>query len=186
MGGKNENFVQSIGADIVIRLVVFLGNPGKEYERTRHNIGWLVADALPFASELAWREKFKGLTSTRAGTTFLKPTTFMNRSGESVAACASFFRIAPGEMLVVHDDMERPFGRVELRSGGGLGGHNGLRDIVRVLGTPDFVRLRCGISRPARGNPSSHVLGRFSPEEEAELPEMLSQAAALLEKQLAG
>ena len=169
----------------MIRLVVFLGNPGKEYERTRHNIGWMVADALPFASGLSWREKFKGLTASRLGTTFLKPTTFMNRSGESVAACASFFHIRAEEILVVHDDMERPFGRIELRLGGGLGGHNGLKDIVRTLGTPDFVHLRCGISRPARGTPSSHVLGRFAPEEEAELPGILERAAALLEKQLA-
>lgn len=169
----------------MIRLVVFLGNPGREYERTRHNIGWMVAGALPFASELAWREKFKGLTASRAGTSFLKPTTFMNRSGESVGACASFFHVPPAEILVVHDDMERPFGCIELRTGGGLGGHNGLKDIVRVLGTRDFVHLRCGISRPARGNPSSHVLSRFSPEEEAELPGVLSEAAALLEEQLA-
>lgn len=167
----------------MIRLVVFLGNPGREYEKTRHNVGWMVADSLSFS--LAWREKFKGLLAERSGVRFLKPATFMNRSGESVIACASFFRIAAPEILVVHDDLELTFERVDLRDGGGLAGHNGLKDIARVLATRDFGRLRVGISRPKRGNPSGYVLSRFSPEEEALLPGVLSHAAGLLEERLA-
>jgi PTH1 family peptidyl-tRNA hydrolase len=165
----------------LIRLIVFLGNPGKEHERTRHNVRWMVADSLSFAHELAWKEKFKGLFATHRGATYLKPTTFMNRSGESVVACTAFYRIGPEELLVVHDDMELAFERVELRHGGGLGGHKGLKDIVRVLGTKDFERLRFGISRPARGTPSEHVLGRFSPDEEAVLPDLLRTGARLIE-----
>jgi PTH1 family peptidyl-tRNA hydrolase len=142
----------------------------------------MIADTLSFAGELVWKEKFKGMVATRAGTTFLKPLTYMNRSGESVVACTSFFRVGAEELLVVHDDMELAFERVEIRQGGGLGGHNGLKDVVRALGNREFVRLRFGISRPARGTPTDHVLGRFSPDEETFLPVLLLQAARLIEK----
>jgi PTH1 family peptidyl-tRNA hydrolase len=144
----------------------------------------MVAESLSFSVELAWKEKFKGTVAAYSGTTLLKPMTYMNRSGESVIACARFYRIPPEELLVVHDDMELAFGKVELRTGGGLGGHNGLKDIVRVFGTKEFGRLRFGISRPSRGTPSDHVLGRFSRDEESTLPELLSKAAVLLEDRL--
>lgn len=144
----------------------------------------MVAEELSFTRELVWKEKFKGMVASRGGVVFLKPGAFMNRSGESVGPCASYYRVAPSELLVVHDDMELSFGRVELRTGGGLGGHNGLKDIVRVLGTREFERLRFGISRPPRGAPAQHVLSRFSPEEEAELPALLTEAARLLETRL--
>ena len=170
----------------MIRLIAFLGNPGKEYERTRHNAGWLVADELSFASELVWKEKFKGIVASRGGLILLRPRAFMNRSGESVGPCASFYRVAPEELLVVHDDIELSFGRFELRKGGGLGGHNGLKDIVRVLGTREFERLRIGISRPQHGAPARHVLSRFSPDEEAMLSELLTKAARLLESRMQG
>lgn len=167
-------------------MVVFLGNPGRQYERTRHNAGWLVADALSFSSRLAWKEKFKGLVALYEGVAFLKPTTFMNRCGESVGACAAFYRVEPGQLLVVHDDLEIDFGRVELRSGGGLAGHNGLRDIVRVIGTRDFERLRFGISRPPHGKVSQYVLSRFSREEEPLVADLAAKAALLVESRTRG
>ena len=168
----------------MVKLVVFLGNPGREYERTRHNAGWMVAESLSFFARLFWKKKFKGMVAAYSGAAFLKPTTYMNRSGESVIACARFYRIPPEELLVVHDDMEFAFGKVELRTGGGLAGHKGLKDIVRVFGTNEFERLRFGISRPSHNTPSAHVLGGFSPDEETILPGLLSKAADLLEGRL--
>jgi len=166
----------------VIRLAVFLGNPGPEYTRTRHNAAWMLAESLSFAESIVWQRKFKGMFgSAGSGLLLLKPETFMNLSGESVGACAQFYRIEPNELLVVHDDVELPFGTALARAGGGLGGHNGLRDIARVLGSRDFLRFRVGISRPTRGDVASYVLSRFTPEEERELPVFLQRAAGELE-----
>jgi PTH1 family peptidyl-tRNA hydrolase len=175
---------------IVIELVVFLGNPGRQYSGTRHNFAWSLADALPEIKELPWHEKFSGLIAERsdgAGVCrFLLPGTYMNGSGKSVYAASDFFRVKPGNLLVVHDDLELAFGSFAWRSGGGLAGHNGLKSIRDSLGTPDFFRLRLGIGRPLRGTVHSWVLGRFGPDEEAVLPLILSAAAnslkALLEK----
>ncbi len=169
----------------MVRLAVFLGNPGPEYARTRHNVAWMLADRLFFSDSVIWQRKFKGMFgSTAGGLLLLKPETFMNRSGESVAACAQFYRIAPDELLVVHDDIELPFGTALARAGGGLGGHNGLRDIDRALGSREFLRFRIGISRPTRGEVASYVLSRFTPEEERALPLFLERAAAELESLL--
>ena len=166
-----------------IQLVVFLGNPGKEYEKTRHNVAWLAAEHLSFYASLAWQNKFKGLYAILPGESrlvLLMPQTFMNLSGECVRSCAGFFKIPPHEILVVHDELELPFGAAGFRCGGGLGGHKGLRSLSNNLGTKDFWRLRLGIGRPARSDVSSHVLGRFSPEEEALLGDFLGKAANVL------
>lgn len=132
------------------RLVVGLGNPGPEYEATRHNLGfWLVdqlADRLKIA--LAPQGKFFGKAARAGELWLLEPTTYMNRSGQSVAALANFYKIAPDEILVVHDDLDLPPGGIRLKQGGGNGGHNGLKDIQARLGTPDFWRLRLGIGHP--------------------------------------
>ena len=170
-----------------LHLIVFLGNPGKEYEKTRHNVAWLTARELPFYSSLAWQEKFKGLYAAvpaewGSRLILLMPQTFMNLSGESVRACADFFKIPPGEILAVHDEVELPFGSAGFRRGGGLGGHKGLRSLATNLAANDFWRLRLGIGRPARGEVSSHVLGRFSPAEEALLGDYMKKAAELLLK----
>lgn len=168
----------------MMKLIAFLGNPGREYERSRHNIGWMVADLLTDRYGLSWQEKFSGklalLAAQRCKVSLLKPATFMNRSGMSVSRALSFFSVDPDECTVVHDDLELAFGRVDLKHGGGTGGHNGLKSISQELGTNEFGRLRIGIGRPARGSVSSYVLGRFSSEEEAELPEILERAAAVL------
>ena len=168
-------------------MLVLLGNVGSRYARTRHNIGWMIADELPLASA-SWQQKFKA-EWTAWGTgddkvIVLKPQTMMNLSGESVQAAARFFRFSPGEIVVAHDDVELPFGEIGLRLGGGLAGHNGLRSVAHCLATPDFWRLRLGIGRPARGELHGHVLGRFTESEEAELPPTLTAAARMIDAAL--
>jgi PTH1 family peptidyl-tRNA hydrolase len=137
-----------------IRLIVGLGNPGKEYEKTRHNAGFWWVDAIAERKRASWKRetKFSGYTARVAeeGHDFLllKPSTYMNESGRSVAALLHFFRIEPAQMLVVHDELDLPPGTVKLKKGGGTGGHNGLTDIVEALDTKDFWRLRVGIGHP--------------------------------------
>jgi peptidyl-tRNA hydrolase, PTH1 family len=156
-------------------LVVGLGNPGREYERTRHNAGWLVLDELARRLDGKWRSKFSGrLAEVRVGDHRLglvKPETFMNDSGRSVGAAARFFKVEPGAVLVVHDDVDLEAGRLQARAGGGLAGHNGLRSLAQMLGTQDFLRLRIGVGRPGRGDRRSiadYVLAGFDPAEDVE------------------
>jgi PTH1 family peptidyl-tRNA hydrolase len=173
----------------MLRLLVFLGNPGSTYERTRHNIAWRLLPRLTFRSELVWRGKFKGhFARHECGDRtvyLLKPLGFMNRSGESAQALMRFFKIDPSQMLVIHDEVEIEFGRWSFKRGGGTAGHNGIRSLVSALGTGEFERLRLGISRPIRGEVSSYVLGRFTEAEEAELPAFLDAAAAALQAHIA-
>jgi PTH1 family peptidyl-tRNA hydrolase len=137
-----------------IRLIVGLGNPGREYEKTRHNAGFWWVDAIAEAKRATWKRetKFSGYTTRveEGGREFtlLKPWTYMNESGRSVAALLRFYKIEPAAMLVVHDELDMPPGTVKLKKGGGTGGHNGLTDVVEVLGTKDFWRLRIGIGHP--------------------------------------
>jgi PTH1 family peptidyl-tRNA hydrolase len=134
-----------------IRLVVGLGNPGREHEATRHNAGFWYADALAarLGASFTGEAKFHGRVARAVGDLrLLKPGTYMNLSGRAVAALAQFFAIAPGEILVVHDELDLPPGEVKMKFGGGHAGHNGLRDIVAKLGTADFWRLRLGIGHP--------------------------------------
>jgi peptidyl-tRNA hydrolase, PTH1 family len=137
-----------------IKLIVGLGNPGKEYEKTRHNAGFWWVDAIAGRKRADWKRetKFSGWVTrlNEDGHDFwlLKPSTYMNESGRSVSALLRFYRIEPGSMLVVHDELDLPPGTVKLKKGGGTGGHNGLTDIVEALGTKDFWRLRVGIGHP--------------------------------------
>jgi peptidyl-tRNA hydrolase, PTH1 family len=154
-------------------LVVGLGNPGREYARTRHNAGWLVVDELARRLCGSWRSKFSGkLAEVRVDGSklgLLKPETFMNDSGRSVAAAARFFKVAPEALLVVHDDVDLEPGRLQARAGGGLAGHNGLRSLAQTLGSQDFLRLRIGVGRPGRGDGRSvadYVLSPFAPAED--------------------
>jgi PTH1 family peptidyl-tRNA hydrolase len=155
-------------------LVVGLGNPGREHERDRHNVGWMVVDELARRTGARWRGKFSGqLAEVRLDglrLALLKPETFMNDSGRSVAAAARFFKVEPEGMLVVHDDVDLESGRLQARAGGGLAGHNGLRSLAQALGTQDFLRLRIGVGRPGRGDPRSvadYVLSPFDGEQDA-------------------
>lgn len=168
----------------MIQLVTFLGNPGAEYQRTRHNIAWLVADEFGKSYEINWINRFKGLyarqTINQKNVLLLKPATFMNKCGDSVQAISHFFKVTPAGILVLHDDIELDFGQVDVKNGGGLGGHNGLRSMTAALATRDFYRFRLGISRPLRGDVSSYVLSKFSPDEQAVLPTYLEKAAEVL------
>jgi PTH1 family peptidyl-tRNA hydrolase len=156
-------------------LVAGLGNPGREYERTRHNAGWLVLDELARRHGGSWRSKFSGsLAEVRVGDArlaLLKPETYMNESGRSLGAAARFFKVEPEQVLVVHDDVDLETGRLQARAGGGLAGHNGLRSLTQHLGAQDFLRLRIGVGRPGRGDRRSvadWVLSPFAPEDDAD------------------
>ncbi len=167
-------------------MMVFLGNPGNQYRLSRHNYAWRLLDGFSRVPSAGWQKKFKGsflqIPGFRSSVGILKPETFMNKSGESVGAAATFFKHAPEEVLVIHDDIELPFGAWSLKQGGGLGGHNGLKSISSSLGSRDFYRLRLGVGRPVRGDVASFVLGRFTPHEEAWLGDILSRGAVLLDK----
>jgi PTH1 family peptidyl-tRNA hydrolase len=167
-------------------LVAGLGNPGREYARTRHNVGWLVVDELARRLETTFRSKFSGqlaetrLDDRRLG--LLKPETYMNESGRSLAAAARFFKTPVESILVVHDDVDLDPGRLQVRLGGGLAGHNGLRSIAQSLGTQEYLRLRIGVGRPPRGDPrpvADYVLSPFAPEED--VGELVSRAADAVE-----
>jgi PTH1 family peptidyl-tRNA hydrolase len=167
-------------------LVVGLGNPGREHERDRHNVGWLVADELARRMDGRWRAKFSGrLAEVRLDglrLALLEPETFMNDSGRSVAAATRFFKAEPESLLVVHDDVDLEPGRLQARPGGGLAGHNGLRSLAQALGTQEFLRLRIGVGRPGRGDPRSvadYVLSPFELEED--VGALVSRAADAVE-----
>jgi PTH1 family peptidyl-tRNA hydrolase len=193
----------------MVQLIAFLGNPGPEYEYNRHNAAWMLADVLPFSSSLDWRKKYKGLYASMDSALlsasektaalperfhFIKPQTYMNLSGESVHAAASFYKIKLDEIIVVHDEIELPLGTLSLKFSGGLGGHNGLRSMKASFGSADFWRLRIGIGRPDSrlpgkgGNPESAreagiadwVLSDFSPAETEALVPILNTGAGLL------
>lgn len=190
----------------MISLVVFLGNYGREYAKTRHNVAWLFEESLSFSNSFNWQKKFKGnycaldnfaianiAQKVFAGQDFvvnpekispkvyfLKPETYMNLSGESIIELAQFFKIKPEEILVIHDELELSFCTVSLKWAGGLGGHNGLRSTKAVLGTADFWRIRIGIGRPNHSDISSYVLSAFSQDEQI----LLAQTFMSLEKLL--
>ena len=167
-------------------LVAGLGNPGREYERTRHNAGWMVIDELARRHEGSFRSKFDGqLSEVRLDglrLALLKPETYMNVSGKSISAAGRFFKVEPESLLIVHDDVDLEAGRLQARAGGGLAGHNGLRSIASALGTQDFLRLRVGVGRPGRGDRrpvADYVLSPFSPEENVDA--LISRAADAVE-----
>ena len=183
-----------------MRLIVGLGNPGREYVATRHNIGFEVLDT--FASKLGWigsgpaefervaKAKFEGLvydgTLSLSGggsekVLLLKPMTYMNLSGRSVQAAMAFFQLTPPDVMVVLDDLALPCGKLRIRPGGSDGGHNGLKDIQRALGTPQYPRLRIGIDPPPPRVPGrDYVLGRFSEEQRKLVDPALNRAAGAL------
>lgn len=168
--------------------LIFLGNPGRDYAKTRHNIAWRLPELLSMGPSLTWSGKFKSqmATSTLQGRklVFLKPETFMNLSGESSQAMAAFYRLPVGNLIAIHDDIELPFGEVRFQKGGGLGGHKGLKSMVSHHGSPDFYRLRLGIGRPVHGDVANFVLQPFTGDEEIELSRVLPRAAELLETEL--
>jgi peptidyl-tRNA hydrolase, PTH1 family len=168
-------------------LVVGLGNPGREYAHNRHNVGHMVVDELARRHDGSWRSKFSGqLAEIRLDghkLALLKPETFMNESGQSVGAAMRFFKLDPDAVLIIHDEGDLERGRLQLRLGGGLGGHNGLRSIASHLKTNDFLRLRVGVGRPGRGDPrplADYVLADFEPHDDVD--SLVWNAAQAVEK----
>lgn len=169
-----------------MRLVVGLGNPGRQYARSRHNVGFrcldLVAERLGAKfSRRAFNAYLAMAQRGGAKVLLAKPQTFMNLSGESVGRIAHYYGLAPERLLVIYDDMDLPLGRIRIRESGSSGGHKGMQSIIHALGTDAFPRLRIGIGRSAIVEGASYVLGRFAPEEEGALVEVLRRAADAVE-----
>lgn len=167
-------------------LVVGLGNPGPEYRATRHNIGFMVVDELARRHGGKFRSKFSGrLTDVRVDgkrLALLEPLTYMNESGRSVAPAARFYKLPLDSLLVVHDEVDLPVGRLQARLGGGLAGHNGLRSVARHVGSEEFLRLRVGVGRPERGDHrpvADFVLSPFAPE--TDVDEIVARSADAVE-----
>jgi peptidyl-tRNA hydrolase, PTH1 family len=166
-------------------LVAGLGNPGREYADTRHNVGFMVADELARRHGASFRSKFSGEVADLrldGRVALLKPQTFMNESGRSVGAAVRFFKVPPEALLVVHDEVDLEPGRLQARLGGGLAGHNGLRSVAQHLQTGDFLRLRVGVGRPERGDRrpvADFVLSPFAPDLDVE--SLVARAADAVE-----
>jgi PTH1 family peptidyl-tRNA hydrolase len=167
-------------------LVVGLGNPGRQYEHNRHNVGHLVVDELARRHGATFKSKYSGrLTDIRLDgkrVALLAPETYMNESGTSVAPAVGFYKVPLDALLVVHDEGDFDLGRIQARLGGGLAGHNGLRSIVRDIGSQEFLRLRIGVGRPGRGDPrdlADYVLADFEPADDADT--IVSRAADAVE-----
>jgi len=167
------------------KLIVGLGNPGPKYQGTRHNAGFMVLDRLAHEAGIpVTRKAFGGFYGEGSfqgeRLILLKPQTFMNLSGRSVAEALRFHKIDVKDMVVIHDDLDIPFGRVKLKEGGGHGGHNGLRSLMQVLGGGEFVRVRIGVGRPVHGDAADYVLNNFSRDEQNGLDRVLDGAVGLL------
>jgi len=174
-----------------IRLLVGLGNPGREYERTRHNAGWWLVERFAVSCGIAMRkdQKYQALVGRHAesGAWLLLPQTFMNASGRSVLMLAGFFRIAPEEILVAHDELDFAPGVAKLKQGGGIAGHNGLRDISQKLASHDYWRLRLGVGRPPSiEEGADYVLHKPAPEERTLIDEAIDRALQVVPLCLAG
>ena len=174
----------------MIRLVVGLGNPGKEYERSRHNAGFWLVERFAQASGFTLRKdpKFKALVGKNpAGAWLLLPQSFMNLSGQPVQMLAGFFKIKPEEMLVVHDELDFDPGVARLKQGGGIAGHNGLRDISQRLATHEYWRLRLGVGRPPAGTEGGdYVLHKPSAEEKAAIDQAIDRSMQVMPEMLKG
>ena len=161
-----------------IRLVAGLGNPGREYQRTRHNVGYMVLDRLAADAHLSWDYSEKWSAGwAKSDVIMVKPATFMNRSGVAVAAIANFYKIAAEETLVVLDDLALPLGRLRFRTQGSSGGHNGLESVIEHFGTEAVPRLRVGIGAAPSHGAVDYVLGRFFEEEKEALDATIKRAA---------
>ena len=164
------------------RLIIGLGNPGIEYRDTRHNIGFMVADEMARLSGFSFTEekRWHGWVAKLPGAFLLKPSTFMNESGRCVQAVSQFYKIPVQETLVIYDDVDLPLGRMRMRLAGSAGGHNGLKSMIRSLGTDAFPRLKLGIAtssgRPSGERLVGHVLGKFREDERTELAIMIQRA----------
>ncbi len=173
-----------------MKLIVALGNPTTQYARTRHNIGWLIADELARRYSLIWRKEGGGAAAGEVAEfrllgekiVLLKPQTYMNSSGGAVLPLVQFYKLSPEAVLVMQDDLDSPFGLLRLRSGGRHGGQNGVRDIMRVLGSDSFARLKIGISRPPSNySVSDWVLSKWAEDEQVTLQQLVTLGASAAE-----
>ncbi len=168
-------------------LIVGLGNPGRLYEKTRHNVGFAALDffaekqALRFSDKMSFRSSLAEGDFQGEKVALLKPLTFMNLSGEAIQIAVDYWKIVMSNLLVIVDDIDIPFGELRLKAGGGPGTHNGLRNIEACLHTNRYPRLRIGIGQAREGNLESFVLGKFSPEEEKELPKIFEKVDQTIE-----
>ncbi len=167
-------------------IIIGLGNYGKNYEYTRHNIGWDMFEGLSFYNSLSWSKKFKGqfaqhTSNQKQKIYFLKPETYMNLSGESLRPCMDFFKIPLDNILVCHDELDLPYGHVQFKNGGGLAGHNGLKSIANTLGSTEFKRLRFGIGRPIHGDVSNWVLSGYTGEDKDFFPQYVKEGGKIIE-----
>jgi len=176
-----------------IRLIVGLGNPGKEYSETRHNAGFWFSDELAKSCGVTFKKEAKffadvcQINLNGHNAWLVKPTTFMNRSGQSVSAIAAYYKIAPEEVLVIHDELDHDAGSVRLKMSGGHAGHNGLRDIISALGTKDFLRMRLGIGHPGtKKQVVDFVLGVPSREDDQKIHESIQNGLRVVDDLLAG
>ncbi len=174
-------------------LVVGLGNPGPEYRDNRHNLGFMVVDALGARaggspSRVKFGAELSEVTLAGARVLLCKPMEFMNVSGQAVARVSGFWKIPVADVIVVHDELDLPFGRLKLGTGGGHGGHNGVRSMLADLGDPGFARVRVGVGRPAPGRqpPADYLLSDFSRAEAKELPALIDVAADAVEAIIKG
>jgi len=169
-----------------VKLVAGLGNPGNRYTETRHNIGFMVAARLAADHGVTIKKSgHQGLYGVGRvadeEATILLPQTFMNLSGVSVGSACRSFAITPKDLIVIHDDIDLPFGSLRIKAGGGHGGHNGIRSVREVLGTGDFIRVKVGVGRPVEGDVAGYVLRPFSADERKKLDTVISNAAAAVE-----
>ncbi len=178
-----------------MHLVVGLGNPGRKYERSRHNVGFMVAEQLAAAHGFPpFKEKFSGVWTKGEvacanggghAVALLQPRTYMNLSGDCVQPAAAFLKVEAAKILVIHDELDLPWQDVRLKSGGGHAGNNGVRSVIQRLGTPDFLRVRIGIGRPPAGfagDVADYVLQEFDAMERAELPDVVARACEAVER----
>ncbi len=170
-----------------MHLVLGLGNPGRRYADTRHNAGFLVVDRIAARQGATCERRQLGalVETIRVGTApvvLAEPQSYMNLSGQVAASLKGFYKVTDDEVVVVHDDLDIPFGEVKVKKGGGHGGHNGLRDLQARLGTNSFVRVRFGVGRPPSGwDPADYVLGKWTEQEQFALPDLIDLAADAVE-----
>lgn len=169
--------------DSSLRLIVGLGNPGRQYEATRHNVGFMIIDrmALRLGAEMKENSRWQAELGAAGDLRLCKPLGFMNRSGAAVRAVADYYRVAPSETLVILDDAALPLGRLRIRRSGSAGGHNGIQSVIEHFGTQELPRLRVGIGAPSGAEMVGHVLGRFSSMEKETLELALDRAVEAVE-----
>ncbi|MFZ3591030.1 aminoacyl-tRNA hydrolase [Bacillus sp. DJP31] len=171
-----------------MKLIIGLGNPGRQYAQTRHNVGFIAVDELAHRHTISLdKEKFKGLFGTgvihNEKVVLLKPLTYMNLSGESVRSLMDYYQISIDDIIVIYDDLDLPVGKIRLRTKGSAGGHNGMKSIIQHTGTQEFKRIRIGVDRPQNGmKVPDYVLGKFSPEEIPDVVDSIKASADACEK----